>query len=190
MTIYGYARVSTKDQNLSTQIEALKKAGVDTIIEEKVSGVAKNKAGLDSLLESLQEGDTLTVSRMDRLGRNTVQLLALVEELNERGVHLVILDTNIDTRTRTGKLFLGMLSLFAENERELIKEKQAAGVELAKKAGKYKGRPKKFTDNNPKLQHALNLYIDGMTVKEVCTITGVGRTTLYDAIKEKNIVRR
>lgn len=188
--IYGYARVSTTGQNLATQLEALKKAGCETIIEEKVIGVAKKKERLDALLNDLQEGDTLIVSRMDRLGRNTVQLLSLVEDFESSGVHLVILDLNIDTRTPTGKFFLTVMAGFAELDRTMIKEKTAAGIELAKKKGKYKGRPKKFTDNNPKLVHALDLYqTTDKTVKEILSITGIGRTTLYDAIKEKGITR-
>ncbi|WP_243549979.1 recombinase family protein [Priestia megaterium] len=188
--IYGYARVSTTGQNLATQLEALKKAGCETIIEEKVIGVAKKKERLDALLNDLQEGDTLIVSRMDRLGRSTVQLLQLVEEFEERGVHLVILDLNIDTRTHTGKFFLTVMAGFSELERTIIKEKTAAGIELAKKQGKYKGRPKKYTDKNTSLQHALELYqTTDKTVKAICSITKVGRTTLYDAIKEKGIAR-
>lgn len=189
--IYGYARVSTTGQNLDTQLETLKKAGCETIVQEKVTGIAKNKEQLDSLLESLTDGDTLIVARMDRLGRNTVQLLQLVEELNERGVHLVILDINVDTRTATGKLFLTIMAGFSELERTMIKEKTAAGIALAKEKGKYKGRPKKFTDKNEGLIHALELYqTTDKTVKEICSITKVGRTTLYDTIKEKGIVRK
>lgn len=188
--IYGYARVSTTGQNLATQLEALKKAGCETIIEEKITGVAKKKERLDELIESLIDGDTLIVARMDRLGRSTLQLLTLVEELKERGVYLVILDLGIDTRTDTGEFFLTVMAAFSQLERKIIKEKTAAGIALAKKKGKYKGRPKKYTDKNPKLIHALDLYqTTDKTVKEILSITGIGRTTLYDAIKEKGITR-
>ncbi|MDW0110458.1 recombinase family protein [Sporosarcina aquimarina] len=188
--IYGYARVSTTGQNLATQLDKLKAAGCEQIIEEKVIGVATKKERLDSLLNDLQGGDTLIVTRMDRLGRDTIQLLSLVEELEQRNVFLVILDINIDTRTPTGKFFLTIMSGFAELDRTMIKEKTAAGIALAKKQGKYKGRPTKFTDKNPALLHALDLYANtSKTVKEICSISSVGRTTLYDAIKERNIVR-
>lgn len=188
--IYGYARVSTTGQNLSTQRQKLQDAGCERIIEEKVIGVAKKKERLESLLHDLQDGDTIIVSRMDRLGRNTIQLLSLVEEFETRGVHLVILDLNIDTRTATGKFFLTIMAGFAELDRTMIKEKTAAGIALAKKEGKYKGRPTEFTDKNPSLIHALDLYENtSKTVKEICTISSIGRTTLYKAIKERNIER-
>lgn len=189
--MYGYARVSTTGQNLSTQIEALKAAGCTKIVEEKIIGTTKKKPQLDALLNDLNEGDTLVVSRMDRLGRNTVQLLSLVEDFEARGVHLVILDLNIDTRTPTGKFFLTIMAGFAELDRTMIKEKTAAGIELAKKAGKYKGRPTEFTDNNPNLVHALELYeTTDKTVKEICSISNIGRTTLYKNVKERGIERK
>lgn len=126
---------------------------------------------------------------MDRLGRNTVQLLQLVEELAKKDVHLVVMDLNIDTRSHTGKFFLTVMAGFSELERNIIKEKQRAGVELAKKAGKYKGRPTKFTDRNPKLLHAVQLYENGKTVKDITTITGIGRTTLYRKLQDMGKVR-
>lgn len=184
----GYARVSSTDQNLATQLEQLKKYGVDEIVQEKITGIAVNKK-LNKLIESLVEGETLIVTRMDRLGRNTIQLLQLVEILSVRNVHLVILDMNIDTRTHTGKFFLTIMAGFSELERNVIKEKQRAGVELAKKAGKYKGRPVRFTDRNPKLQHAVQMYKDGKTVKEITNITGIGRSTLYRKLQEMRIDR-
>lgn len=188
--IYGYARVSSTGQNLATQIEALKAAGCDKVVEEKVTGVAKEKERLDELLNDLQEGDTLIVSRMDRLGRCTLQLLTLVEELKERGVHLVILDLGIDTRTANGEFILTVFAAFSQLERNIIKEKTAAGIALAKKNGKYKGRPKKYTANNPKLVQALADYqTTDKTVKEICKTYSIGRTTLYDNIKRKGIVR-
>ncbi|MGG3556273.1 recombinase family protein [Peribacillus frigoritolerans] len=189
MTTYGYARVSTIGQNLATQLEALNKVGVDKVIKEKVSGVSKKKPQLDALLEALQDGDTLVVSRMDRLGRSTLQLLTLVEELNARGVDLVLLDMNVDTRTRTGKMMLTILAALAENERELIKEKQQEGIALAKQAGKYKGSVKKYGDNNPKMIHALELYEAGETVSKITKITEISKATLYRRLKELNITR-
>lgn len=183
--IYGYARVSTQDQNLGIQIDQLEKYGVDKIIEEKISGVAGEKE-LNNLLDSLQNGDTLVSTRMDRLGRNTIQLLQLVEELSERNVHLVILDLNIDTRTPTGKFFLTIMSGFSELERTIIKEKQRAGIELAKRHGKYHGRPKKYSSRHAGMNHAIELYNQrNKTVKEICEITKVSRSALYRALQNK-----
>jgi len=188
MVIYGYARVSTQEQNLGTQLQQLGRYGVDEIIQEKISGVAKDKPELDALIERMQDGDTIVVTRMDRLGRSTLQLLELVEELSERGIDLVIMDLNIDTRTPTGKFFLTVMAGFSEMERSLIKEKQRNGVEMAKQEGKYKGRVKRYTDKHAGLQHAITLFQEGKhTVKQICEITKIGRSSLYRELKAKGI---
>jgi DNA invertase Pin-like site-specific DNA recombinase len=188
--IYGYARVSATDQNLDTQLDALKRFGVDEIVSEKVSGVSKNKQALDSLIASLSAGDVLVVIRMDRLGRNTLQLLELVEQLEQKDVHLVILDMNIDTRTPTGKFFLTIMAGFSELDRTMIKEKQRAGIELAKQKGKYKGRPKKYTDKSSKMNQAMEWYEQGdKTVKEISNVLGIGEATIYREVKNRGIVR-
>lgn len=103
--IYGYARVSSKDQNQDTQFAALFKFGVDEIVNEKISGVAKQRPELDKQLDKLESGDTIVVIRMDRLGRSSRQLIELVEDFEARNINLVILDMNIDTRTPTGTFF-------------------------------------------------------------------------------------
>ncbi|WP_256815837.1 recombinase family protein [Cytobacillus sp. Bac17] len=183
--VYGYARVSSTDQNLDTQIEQLTSYGVDMIISEKITGVAENKQ-LDQLLQELEPHDTLVATRMDRLGRSTVQLLQLVEELSNKNIYLVILNLGIDTRTPTGKFFLTVMAGFGELERTLIKEKQRAGIDLAKRKGKYKGRVKKYHKQHKGIQHAIELYIEGnKTVKEICEITRVSKATLYREIKAR-----
>lgn len=188
--IYGYARVSATDQNLDTQLDALKRFGVDEIVSEKVSGVSKNKQALDSLITSLAAGDVLVVIRMDRLGRNTLQLLELVEQLEQKDVHLVILDMNIDTRTPTGKFFLTIMAGFSELDRTMIKEKQRAGIELAKQKGKYKGRPKKYTENSSKMNQAMEWYEQGeKTVKEISNVLSIGEATIYREVKNRGIIR-
>ncbi|OZU89077.1 resolvase [Virgibacillus indicus] len=187
--IYGYARVSTKDQNLGTQIEQLTKFGVDEIVEEKISGVSKQKQQLDELLSKISTGDTLVVTRMDRLGRNTVQLLQLVEQLREQNIHFVILNLGIDTRTPTGKFFLTVMAAFSELDREMIKEKQRSGIKLAKQKGKYRGRVKKYTDKHPGMNHAIELRkTTDKTVKEICTITGVSQAAFYRKLKENEMI--
>jgi len=125
--IYGYARVSSKDQNLDSQVVKLSNFCVDEIVQEKISGVSKQKQKLDELLIQLTSGDTLVVTRMDRLGRNTVQLLQLVEEFRDKNIHFVILNLGIDTRTPTGKFFLTVMAAFSELDRDIIKEKQKSG---------------------------------------------------------------
>lgn len=187
--IFGYARVSATDQNLTTQIDQLKRYGVEKIISEKISGVAKKKEKLEQLLEDLQPGDTLIVTRMDRLGRNTMQLLELVEQLNKRDIHLVILSPNIDTRDEAwGKFFLTVMSAFSELERTIIREKTRNGIELAKSNGKYKGRVRKFHSKHAGLNHAIELYRTGKyTVNQICEITKISRATFYRRMKEYEV---
>lgn len=123
---------------------------------------------------------------MDRLGRNTVQLLQLVDELAARDIHLVILNLGIDTRTLTGKFFLTVMAGFSELERTMIKERQRAGIELAKQSGRYRGRIRKYTEKHPGMKHAIELYKERKkTVKEICEITKVSRAALYRAIKSE-----
>ncbi|MGM1371881.1 recombinase family protein [Bacillus cereus group sp. BceL291] len=183
--IYGYARVSAQDQNLDTQIEQLLKYGVDKIVKEKISGVSQEKIELDDLLSQLIKGDTLVVTRMDRLGRNTIQLLQFVEHLREKGVHFAVLNLGIDTRTPTGKFFLTVMSAFSELDREMIKEKQIAGIKLAKQKGVYRGRIKKYTEQHAGMNHAIELrQKTKKTMKEICAITGVSQAALYRKLGE------
>ncbi|HDR6271782.1 TPA: recombinase family protein [Bacillus cereus] len=183
--IYGYARVSTQDQNLDSQIDQLTKYGVDELVEEKISGVSKQKPLLDELLSKVAPNDTLVVTRMDRLGRNTIQLLQLVEQLRERDIHFVILNLGIDTRTPTGKFFLTVMAAFSELDREMIKEKQRSGIKLAKQKGKYRGRVKKYTDKHQGMNHAIELRkTTNKTVKEICAITGISQAAFYRKLKE------
>lgn len=182
--IYGYARVSTKEQNLATQLDQLQSFGVNRIVSEKISGIVAKKTKLDALLHELEVNDTLVVTRMDRLGRNTVQLLQLVEELQGKGIDLVILNLGIDTRTPTGKFFLTIMAGFSELDRTLIKDKQRAGIALAKKRGLYKGRPPKYTKSHEGIQHALELRkTTNKTIKEISQITGISQATLYRCLK-------
>uniref|UniRef100_UPI00402A8BB0 recombinase family protein n=1 Tax=Bacillus sp. DX2.2 TaxID=3073452 RepID=UPI00402A8BB0 len=189
--IYGYARVSARDQNLDTQIEQLVKYGVDEIVKEKISGVIQQKPELDSLLSKFMTGDTLVVTRMDRLGRNTIQLLQLVEQLRGEGIHFAILNLGIDTRTPTGKFFLTVMAAFSELDREMVKEKQLAGIKLAKQKGIYRGRVKKYTDQHAGMNHAIELRQEtNKTIKEICAITGVSQAALYRKLREMNINKR
>lgn len=183
--IYGYARVSTISQNLDSQIEVLNEYGVDQIISDIVSGVSLKKSNFDNLIKNLTNTDTLVVTRMDRLGRDTVQLLQLINDLEQRNIHIVILDLGIDTRTPTGKFFLTIMSGFSELERTMIKEKQRSGIKLAKEKGVYRGKPQKYTLDNQKITHAIELRKNtSKTVKEISTIVGVSEATLYRRFSE------
>lgn len=183
--IFGYARVSAFDQHLDSQIEQLREANVDRIVQEKVSGVQHQKEELTQLLHQLVKGDTLMVTRMDRLGRNTKQLLELIEELEARGIHLVILNLGIDTRTPSGKFILTVMSAFSELDRTMIKEKQQAGIAIAKRKGIYKGKKPKFTLKHDGIRHAIELHeTTNKPVKEICKITNISEATFYRRWRE------
>lgn len=190
---YGYGRVSTGGQNLATQKEQLNSYGIDKLVTDKSTGVNTERKGLQTLLATVQAGDTIICTRIDRLARNTRDLLQLIEELQSKGVGLVILNvqgTVLDTTTPMGKLMVTMLGAIAEFEYDINREKQLAGIEIAKANGAYKGRPVKYSTNNPKVIHAIELYLEGKTVNEVCTITGISKRTLYRRLKEQGIERK
>ena len=141
MAVYGYARVSTTDQDLTVQHDALKAAGCEVIRSEKVSGTSrKGRSEFHTLMEFLREGDTLIVTRIDRLARSIRDLQNIVHELKDTGVTLKATEQPIDTATAAGKAFLDMLGVFAEFETNLRKERQMEGIVKAKKNGVYKGR--------------------------------------------------
>src|SRR6516225_7437122 len=143
MATYGYARVSTIDQDLSLQRRTLKAAGCDVIRAEKASGTRRRgRTELQVLLDFLRQGDTLVVTRVDRLARSIRDLQNIVHELRDRGVTLKATEQPIDTRTASGKAFLDMLGVFAELETNLRRERQLEGIAAAKAKGIYKGRPK------------------------------------------------
>ncbi|MGG2134758.1 recombinase family protein [Bacillus sp. S2(2024)] len=186
--IRGYARVSSSDQNLDTQIEALQQHGVDIIYQEKVSGISQKRPKLEELLSDLQEGDTVVVARMDRLARSLKHMLELVEDLERRNVHLVSLDYNFDTRTATGKMLFHIIGAVAEWERELLKEKQKAGLDIAKKKGVQLGRPRKYGKKHEGMEHAIELYKNEKhTINQICNITQVSRSALYREINKRNL---
>src|SRR3954466_15820331 len=142
MAKYGYARVSTIDQDLTIQEKALKAAGADVIRAEKVSGTRRDgRTELQTLMDFLRAGDTLVVTRIDRLARSMKDLQDIVHELKARGVHLKATEQPVDTSTAAGKAFLDMLGVFAEFETNLRKERQMEGIAQAKVRGVYKGRP-------------------------------------------------
>lgn len=184
--LYGYARVSTTDQNLATQIEKLLQFGIkeETIVKEKITGIAEDKE-LNVLIAKMEAGDTLVATRMDRLGRSAVQLLNLMELLEKRGIYLVLMDINLDTRTPMGKLIATIMAAIAEFDRSMIKAKQKDGIAIAKAGGKYKGRLKRYTDKHDGMNHAIELFQEGKkTVKEICKITNISKSALYRRLKE------
>ncbi|MFP7444068.1 recombinase family protein [Bacillus infantis] len=189
---YGYARVSTAEQSLEVQIQALKEAGVSEIFKDKATGRNTKRDGLQSLLSILDVGDTLVITKLDRIARNVKEGIQLIDELAEQGIKLHVLNMGLFDGTATSKLLRNILLSVAEWEREMILERQREGIAIAKTQGKYKGKPKKYTDKNPALVHALELFANratnGKTVKEICEITKISRASLYNKAKEKGII--
>ena len=181
MTVYGYARVSSGDQDLTIQQNALKAAGCTNIRAEKASGTSrKGRTELQILMDFMQAGDTLTVTRIDRLARSTHDLQIIVRDLMERGIHLRATEQPIDTSTAAGKLFLDMLGAFAEFETRLRRDRQMEGIERAKREGKPTGRPQVAYR-----AHVLELRTQGMSVAAICKEVGAkSRSTIYDIIKQ------
>ncbi len=176
----GYARVSTLEQNLDLQIDALKLAGCEKIITDEVSGSTSERPGLKKLKEGLlRAGDVLVVWRLDRLGRSLKHLIEWVQSLNEAHIAFLSLQENIDTSTSTGELVFHLFGALAQFERNLIRERTKAGLSAARVRGRLGGRPK--TVIGKKLEHALKLYQDKKhTIKEIEEITGIKKSSLYN----------
>ncbi|WP_422406987.1 MULTISPECIES: recombinase family protein [Gammaproteobacteria] len=188
--IYGYARVSTEHQHLSAQVTELKEAGVENIYEDKKTGKDINREGLNDLLQQLKKGDTLVITKMDRIARNVREGIALIDELTEQEITLKVLNMGTFDSSPNSRLIRNILLSVADWEREMMLERQRAGIEEAKKRGVYKGMPKKYTDKHKGLQHALDLFnnrdTNGLSVKEIAEITKISRATLYRAVKENS----
>ncbi|MEF7351500.1 recombinase family protein [Escherichia coli] len=178
MATVGYARVSTTGQSLDTQLEAL--SGCEKIFREKVSGAKDDRPELQAMLEFVREGDTVFVTKLDRLARNTRHLLEISEYLQEKGVALNILNIGINTATPTGKLMLTMIGAIATFEREMMLERQAEGIALAKLKGKYKGR--KATARNQS-KEVIELLEKGLSKPEISRQLGIGITSIYRIVK-------
>lgn len=178
MATYGYARVSTTDQDLTVQRVALKAAGCEIIREEKVSGTSRQgRDELETLLQFLRPGDTLVVTRLDRLARSMDDLSQIVNELQQRGAALKATEQPVDTSTAAGKAFFQMLGVFAEFETNLRRERQMEGIAKAKAKGVYKGRkPSIDVDEVKRLRDE-----DGLGATEIAKRLGIARTSVYRA---------
>ena len=175
--LIGYARVSTQDQNLELQREALTKAGCQKIFEDKLSGAHADRPGLSKIVEMLRKGDTLVVWKLDRLGRSVKHLVDLVGELHKQGVHFKSLTDAIDTGTASGRFFFHIMASLAEMERELNVERTRAGLEIARQLGRKGGRKPKMTGS--KIASAKKLLASGLPPKDVAKVIGVSVPTLY-----------
>lgn len=175
---YGYARVSTTDQDLTIQIEALEKAGCTIIRQEKVSASSmRGRDELATLLEFLREGDTLVVTRICRLGRSLKDLQDIVHLLQEKGVNLQAIEQPVDTSTSAGKAFLSMLGVFAQFENDLRRERIAEGIAKAKQRGVYKGRKASVDIGAIKV-----LANKGLGASAIARELNIGRSSVYRAL--------
>ena len=178
----GYARVSTVDQNPNAQRDALRAAGCEKIVTEKVSGASLKRPKLEKLLRSLDAGDILTVWRLDRVGRSLPHLLDVVSDLKARDVGFQSLNETIDTTTANGELIFHLFASMAQFERSLIVERTQAGLVAAKKRGARLGRPPAL--KSAQINHAKKLIESGERPSVVAGTLGVNRSTLYRALKK------
>ena len=175
--LIGYARVSTQDQNLDLQRQALTHAGCKKIYEDKLSGSRADRPGLAQALDMLREGDTLVVWKLDRLGRSVKQLVDLVGQLHKENVQFKSLTDSIDTSTPSGRFFFHVMASLAEMERELIIERTRAGLAIARQLGRTGGRKRQMTDS--KIESAKKLLASGVPPRDVAKNLGVSIPTLY-----------
>ncbi len=179
--LIGYARVSTEDQKLDLQRDALARAGCHRVFEDRASGARADRPGLTDALSHLRRGDTLVVWRLDRLGRTTHQLVGLLEQFEREGIRLLSLQDGIDPSSVMGKAMLQVGAVFAEMERNLLRERTKAGLAAARARGRLGGRKPRLSAEG--LDTARRLMADPMlTMNEVAARVGVGWTTLYRAL--------
>ena len=175
--LIGYARVSTQDQNLDLQIDALTNAGCKKIFHEKTSGSRAERPEFSKAREALREGDTLVVWKLDRLGRSVKNLVDLVGELHKQGIQFKSLTDSIDTGTPSGRFFFHVMASLAQMERELAVERTRTGIETARKLGRKGGRKRRMTDS--KIESAKRLLANGMPPRDVALNLSVSIPTLY-----------
>ena len=173
----GYARVSTKDQNLDTQRDKLLKFGCETVFSEKVSGTIQNRPKLTKCLAYIRSGDTLVITRLDRMARSALHLGQIVDKLQSNNINFIVIDQNIDTTTPQGKLMFQMLSVFAEFENNLRKERQKEGIQKAIQDGKKFGRPSKI---NKETVASVKKAIDKrVTISRIKLFHDISQVTYY-----------
>ena len=181
--LIGYARVSTDDQNLDLQRDALRKAGCEKIYEDRISGANAARPGLALAMEVARATDVIAVWRLDRLSRSLHDLILLARKLDEAGIGLMSLQEKIDTSSSGGKLIFHMFGALAEFERNLIRERTQAGLNAARARGRKGGRPKSL--DPAKRQVAVKLYGEKQhTIAEICRIMGISKPTLYNYLAE------
>lgn len=193
-TVWGYCRVSTSGQNLDTQRQLLRQYDNNIkLIEDKATGRSKVREGLTKLMNKLQDGDTLVITRIDRIARNVKDLLIIAEELEKMGVTFVILDLNgekVNTSKAMGKFMITVLGAVAELEINTLDEKRKNGMKLAKENGKHIGRKADLTLDNPSVQEAIRKYQEGkIPVTLICEQHNINRMKFYRLLKRHGITK-
>jgi len=180
---YGYARVSTVNQDLEAQLQALKAEGCDEIYSEKLTGTKSDRPQFQKLLSTLKKGDTLVVTKLDRFARSTEDAIQTIKSLFEKGIKVHVLNMGLVENTPTGRLIFNIMSSFAEFERDMIVERTQEGKAIAKQRDDFReGRPNKFTKKQ--IEHALKLLEDH-SYKQVEDLTGISKSTLIRAKKKQ-----
>jgi DNA invertase Pin-like site-specific DNA recombinase len=180
----GYARVSTHEQNLEAQLDALKRVGCDKIVSEKVTTKKAARPKLDEAISWLREKDALVCTKMDRLARNMRELLTIMDDLTERNINVVFIDQNIDTTQAGGRLIFHMFAALAEFERDLIRERTLAGLAAARARGRKGGRKKALSGT--RLETAFKMYDSReYTVRQICESMDIKERTFYEYLKRR-----
>src|SRR5215813_11649798 len=178
--LFGYARVSTTDQDLAVQREALEGASVNTIFEEKASGTKRDgRTELKKVLSVLSEGDALVVTRLDRLGRSMRDLANIAHEIEQAGAHLKVIEQNVDTSTAAGRAFYGMLAVFAAFETDVRRERQLEGIAMARRQGVYKGGKQRLDR-----QRVQELSGQGLVPAAIARELSMVRSSVYRLLQE------
>jgi DNA invertase Pin-like site-specific DNA recombinase len=185
--LIGYARVSTGDQSADLQKDALQQAGCERIFTDTMSGWSSERPGLGKALDHARKGDTIVVWKLDRFGRSLRHLVNTVASMESRGVGFKSITESIDTTTSGGRLVCHIFAALAEFEREIIRERTKAALAAARARGRTGGRPTVMPPNRIEQAKKL-LRTPGITIKEVCEMVGIGRSTLYRHVDVKNIM--
>lgn len=179
---FGYARVSTQDQNLDMQLDALKGFGCDQIFQEKITTRKTERPQLEEMIKILRPGDTVVIFKLDRISRSTKHLIELSELFENKGVQFVSLQDSIDTSTPMGRFFFRVMASIAELERDIVSERTRAGLSAARARGRKGGRPKA---DEKQVKLAVKMYKSkDYSIKEIVEATGVSQATLYRNLKE------
>lgn len=178
----GYARVSTPEQPLDSQMDILTKHGCEKIFTDIISGSKMERKGLKEMLEYARSGDCIVIFKLDRLGRNLKELLNLVSSFEKKGIELFVISQNIDTKTTTGRMLFNILGTVAEFERDLIRERVQAGLKSARARGRVGGRPQALTSQQVENLRAI-YETKKVSIKEICEMFKIKKPTLYKYLK-------